>query len=83
MRDCTKRNKYWYPPTAGNEDTATKVNHKKGAKSDVTMYYCSVCKLWDYHNAPGHDVCQDTQGGASVTGGHAAAAVADVGGRED
>ena len=42
-----------------------------------------MCKRWDYHNAPDHDVLQDTQGGASGTGGNAAAAMATVGGGED
>ena len=52
----------------------------KGAKSDVTIYYCSVNKQWDYHHAPGYNDWQATQVGASGTGGHAAATVDDVGG---
>ena len=42
-----------------------------------------MCKHWDYHNSPGHDAWQDTQGGASGTGDHATAAVAAVEGGED
>ena len=70
----------WDPPPADTEDTATKVHLNMGAKSDVTMSYCSVCKLWDYHNSPGHGAWQDTPGGASGTGVHAAT---NVGGGED
>ena len=80
---CTKQNMYWYPPPAGTEDTANKVYRKKGDKSYFTMTYCYVCKRWDYHNAPGHDAWQATQGGASGAGGHSEAAVAAVGGGED
>ena len=40
-------------------------------------------KFWDYHHTPGHGAWKDTQGGASGTGGHTAAAVAAVGGRAD
>ena len=42
-----------------------------------------MCKRWDYHNAPGHDTWQDTQGGDSGTGGHDDADVDAVGGGED
>ena len=66
---------YWYPHPSVTEDTATKVHRNKGAKPDVTMYYCSMCKRWYYHNAPGHKAWQATQGGDSGTGGHAAADV--------
>ena len=83
MWDCPDRNTYWYPPPSGTEDTATKVHCNKGAKPDVTMYYCSVCKRWYYHNAPGHEAWQATQGGDSGTGGHAVADVYAVGGGED
>ena len=78
MQYCTKRDTYWDPPPAGTEDIATNVHCKKGYKSDVTMYYCSVCKRCYYHHAPGHNTCQDNQGGAYGTGGHAADAVTAV-----
>ena len=81
--DCTESNMYWDPPPDVTEDTATEDHRKKGAKSGVTMSYCSVFKRWDYHNAPGHDACQATQGGSSCTGVHAAAAVDDVESGED
>ena len=83
VRDCPDRNTYWDQTPAGTEDTDTKVRCKKGDKSDITMSYCSVCKRWDYHNAPGHSACQATQVGASGTGSHAATSVAAVGGGED
>ena len=71
---------YWDPLSSGTEDTATKVHHKKGYNSYGTMSYCYVCKRWYYHNYPGHDTYQATQGGVYGTSCHAAAAVADVGG---
>ena len=83
VRDCPERNTYWDPHPAGTEYTATKANHKKGSKLDVTMYYLFVWNRLDYHHAIGHNAWQDTQGGASVTGGHAAADVADIRGGED
>ena len=67
----------------GTHDTTNKVHRKKGDKSDVTMSYCSVCKRWEHHNVPGNNTWQDTQGGDSGTGGHATAAMADVGTGED
>ena len=39
---CPKCNVYWDPPPSATEDTATKLYHNKGAKSDVTMSYLSV-----------------------------------------
>ena len=32
VRECTKRNTYWDPTTAGTKDTDTKVHHKQWAK---------------------------------------------------
>ena len=60
VQDYSKRNTYWYPPPAGAEYTYNKVKRKKVAKSGVTMPFFSVCKHWDYHNAPGHDALQAT-----------------------
>ena len=77
--DCSKRNTYWDPPPAGTVDAATKVHCKKGDKSDVTMSYLSVCKRWDYHNAPCQNTWQAIQGGASGTDVHDASTVDDVG----
>ena len=39
---------YWARPK-DNPDQATKVHKGK------TMYYCTICKRWEYHNKPGHD----------------------------
>ena len=59
------------------------MHRKKGAESDVTMSYFSVCKRWGCNNAQGHNAWQATEGGASGTGGHSAATVSDVGGWEN
>ena len=83
VRDFPEKNTSWDPPSAGTKDTSTKVHRKKGDNSDVTMSYCSMCKRWDHHHAPGHDDCKATQVGASGTVVHASAAVATVGSRED
>ena len=74
---------YWDPPPDGTEDTATNFHCNRGDKLDVTMSYCSVCKHWDDHHSPGHNACQDTQGGASDIGGHSDTAVDSVGVGED
>ena len=83
VRDCPEKNMSWDPPPADTEDTSTKVYRKKGDKSYVTMPYCSMCKRWDHHHAPGNDACKTTQVGASGTGVHASTDVAAVGSRED
>ena len=74
---------HWELPPYGTQNSATKMNRKKGSKQDVTMFFFSVYNCWDYHNAPGHSACQATQVGASGTGSHAATSVAAVGGGED
>ena len=83
VREFPKWNMYWDPTPNDTEDNSTKLHCKRGDKLDVTMSYFYVCKRWYYNNAPGHDSCQDTQGGASGTGDHSAAFVAAVGGGED
>ena len=83
FKNVLSRTRTGTPPPDVTEDTAPKLYHKKGTKSDVTMKYCSVCKLLDYHNDPGHDAWNSTQGSASGTGGYDADDVATVGGGED